>query len=163
MALQHRSGIQLTIYYHFVGDSLCYRAIRTGSQNRLCVDGYVSTRHHSSINTSKTFSNDVESRAGEPTNHIHKWLARRIGSDYFAPLLNKLTCDQMNGAIPQIICQTSNLRRRPVEQGEEGLDLTSAECGTHDLPLAVMSLAYTVISMSCNHKSSNGVLTLDRS
>jgi hypothetical protein len=42
----------------------------------------------------------------------------------------------------------SNLGRRPVEQRKEGLHLTSAERWAHNLPLTVMSLACTVISLA---------------
>jgi hypothetical protein len=56
----------------------------------------------------------------------------------------------------------SNLGRRPVEQRKEGLHLMSAERWAHNLPLTVMSLACTVIYLSCNRKRPKRVHTLGR-
>ena len=63
-------------------------------------------------------------------------------------------CNRIDDDILQVYRERSNLRRRPVEQGNEGLYLMIAERWSHYLPLAVMILAYTVICMSTieNHR-----------
>ena len=65
----------------------------------------VSTRRNSSRNTGKTFSNDVECRTCEPPGHVHKWLARRVGSDYFVPLLNKLHSIRLITLFPKCVAK----------------------------------------------------------
>jgi hypothetical protein len=74
----------------------------------------ISTLRHINKNTGSTFSNDVERRAREPPSHIQKWLARRVGSNYFFPLFNELyeirSVTHSPGTSPE-----SNLCCRPVE------------------------------------------------